>query len=396
MHLLNHEKKSLIKEITELNNKINNLKNEKQNKELKLELDDKNSSYANIQLEILKLSVNDPTPEKLHEIRNKLFNLLSLLDTEVKPNLDVNAIEHLQHEANRPDGIPLSERWGPKDIEFKIGLPSVLGAYSGIGKSRTSLNFCYDCIMTNRKVLFFSLEMTPGQLIANLIAIAKTIEKYNNNGSSNSTYFTKKILNSVKENNINDFTPFLKTIDEYLTVIDATGFTTSNIITAYEQCVSSNGIPDLVIIDYLQKIRAEKSSRANDRRVQVIETIELLTDTAKRSNSAWLWISQINRQSASDRNGAPAISGFQESASIEQNAALTMTIGRRKEHGPEMIEMWIEKNRFGRYAKFDLVLDPPSGAVLLAKEIKKETKNIDISKIEENTNNKYKENNIKF
>jgi hypothetical protein len=394
MHLLNHEKKSLLKEITELNNKINNLKNEKNNKALQLELDNKNSAYGNIQLEILKLSVNDPTPEKLHEIKNKLYYLLALLDTEVKPNLAVNAIKHLELEANRPDGIPLSERWGPKDIEFKIGLPSVLGAYSGIGKSRTSLNFCYDCIMTNRKVLFFSLEMTPGQLIANLIAIAKTIEKQNN-GSSNSPYFTKKILNSVKENNINDFTPLLKTINEYLTVIDATGFTTSNIITAYDQFVPQNGVPELVIIDYLQKIRAEKNSLSNDRRVQVIEIIELLTDIAKRSNSAWLWISQINRQSATDKNGAPAISGFQESASIEQNAALTMTIGRRKEHGPEIIEMWIEKNRFGRYDKFDLVLDPPSGAILYSKEINKETKEKNISQTD-NTIKKYKQNSIKF
>jgi len=394
MHLISQEKKAIIKDISDLAKKINELEKEKKGKELQLTIDDKTLHFSRRQLELMELSIVELTYENLLKIKNKLISLLSFLDLEVKPNLKVNALEHLQNEANRPDGIPLSERWGPQEIEFKIGLPSVLGAYSGVGKSRTSLNFCYDCITTNRKVLFFSLEMTPGQLIANLIAIAKAIDYYKSNGSSNSNYFTKRVLNSIKENDIDDYSTIINLVDSHLTVIDSAGFTTSNIITAYEQYVSNTGIPDLVIIDYLQKIRAEKSSRNNDRRVQVIETIELLTDAAKRSDSAWLWISQINRQSVADKPGAPAISGFQESAAIEQNAALTMTIGRRKDQGPENIEMWIEKNRFGRYAKFDLVLDPSSGAVLSSQEIHTDKENKETKKTSSKSNNK--KNEVKF
>jgi len=120
------------------------------------------------------------------------------------------------------------------------------------------------------------------------------------------------------------------------------------------------------LIDYLQIIRPEKESIRNDRRLQVIETIELLTEKAKRTPAAWIIAAQTNRgshQAAKKSDSAPDHSSFQESAAIEQNAGLAMTL-HRPENEYNKLKINISKNRFGKLTEAELSIDPVSGAII--------------------------------
>jgi len=86
-------------------------------------------------------------------------------------DFDADLYDELKKESDRPPGIPLPTSWELDRIKFPRSLPSVIGAYSGVGKSRTILNLAYDAIINKRTCLLYSLEMTSGQLLACLCAI---------------------------------------------------------------------------------------------------------------------------------------------------------------------------------------------------------------------------------
>lgn len=276
------------------------------------------------------------------EFAGELRKLASRLEAARMFFPDADALGQLRAEANRPEGFELPDTWGLPGIKILPGLPTMLGGYSGFGKSRTAINLVLDSIYKKRRILFFSVEMTPGQVWAALIA--QDVYRQTKEQVSRS-----KILELVRK----DDPRALDTIEyarEFLTVIDASQWKASEVCAQFDAYANRRERePDIVFLDYLQILTPEDPKL--DRRLQIIDTMGLLTAKAKQSISAWVIVAQTNRQSHKEGRGkAGDHSSFQESAAIEQNAALTILIGRPEDE-PYSIEINVSKNRFGPTTK---------------------------------------------
>lgn len=298
-------------------------------------------------------------------------------------------LEVLLRGADRPAGYLLPAHWNKfygtnertsavnkslEKIRIPVGLPTIVGAFSGVGKSRTLINLVYDALENQRPVLVLSLEMTEDQILASLVRIHLSLLDALNHRKSAAPSIGE-LYRSVREHcdgpemfDKPEFVKYLERVKKNLTVVDATGFTSSNLIECFESYSQKKGFePSQVFIDYVQIIKPENQSTRNERRVQMIETMEILTQKAKETNSSWIMAAQLNRSSHQNSKGkGNAVadhSSFQESAAIEQNAALTMNLARNSEDAQSLL-IRISKNRFGPTAEeISLAVDMSTGAI---------------------------------
>lgn len=319
-------------------------------------------------LEFLSFQNDFQNKLKLIEQGKASITDLSLMSKDFKTKIKVSQeitfgnsfAELLTEEANRDIGIPLPLHWKLYDeredgrksgqIFMKRGLPSLIGAFSGAGKTTFLLNLILDAIKQKRKSIFFSLEMTESQLAMNLYRIwmkeskgrTYDIETFSKQGKTPEEQLT--------------FMEFQNFVQGHLTLVYCRGKSSSEIIELHDRFIQKNEV-DQVFLDYLQIISPEKSSRVKDRRLQVIETMELLTDRIAETKSAWIISAQTNREG--HKEGNQDHSNFQESASIEQNSGLAIVLKRRLEEGSDkdILEVNVSKNRFGACRKKDLFID---------------------------------------
>lgn len=107
---------------------------------------------------------------------------------------------------------------------------------------------------------------------------------------------------------------------------------------------ASNGL-GLVIIDYLQLIRARDSRIPREQ--QVAEMSNSLKGLAKELDIPILLLCQLNRQS--EINGrAPKLSDLRESGQLEQDCDVCLMLWKPDEEEPNRIECTIQKNRNGQ------------------------------------------------
>lgn len=305
----------------------------------------------------------------------KRFDKTILIESDILLPVDVFGL--LNEEANQDLGIPLPNHWKFYDeksnghkkngIFMKRGLPTIIGAYSGVGKSTFLLNLLWDSLLShnNRKAIFFSLEMTKSQIIANLFKqFIRSVH-----GESLDMAELKERIKNPKKNEIEDFQ---NKVENNLSLIYARGKTGSELLRVYDKVVQSKGQePDQIFIDYLQIIKPESNDR--DRRNQVIETTEKLTAFASDTKASWIISAQTNRESNDAKDKDFDHSSFQESSSIEQNSGLCILLRREwQEQGEvDILKVNVSKNRFGTTRIQDLEIDKKSGYILGVAEEKK-------------------------
>ena len=290
-----------------------------------------------------------------NELSKKAFRLSLDLQADHKLDLEIPLKDILIAGAERPGGIPVPRNWKLENIYFPRSLPTMIGGYTGIGKSRMMINIIYDCIKNKRKCLVFSLEMTVDQLLAILCLIhfSDTMSVDELNLAS---------IYGMARNENPKLMDFLDNAQEYITIVDAGKYTASDIAAAYSRYAHIKECdPEIVCIDYLQIITPEPDASRNDRRLQVIQTVEILTEFTKRTLSAWIFMVQMSRRG--NQEGADVdSSAFQESASIEQNAGLAIMLFRPKDT-KDKLSIKVSKNRFGRMDKSEVSLNVKSGAI---------------------------------
>lgn len=122
-------------------------------------------------------------------------------------------------------------------------------------------------------------------------------------------------------------------------------------ITALSQTVgeaSAAGL-DLLVVDYLQRVRPPESAREGDRYRQVTEVSNALAAMTKALRVPALVISSMNREAmGSDR---PTIGGARGSGDIEYDAVTLWQLRRGREppegDGSRVVELHLTKNRRG-------------------------------------------------
>jgi len=190
----------------------------------------------------------------------------------------------------------------------------LLGARPGMGKTSFALNIArHAAVKANKRVAFFSLEMSKEQLVSRLLSTEAMV------GGT-----------KLRTGKLSD--------DEWIHIIEAGDilsktqmyFDDNPTITVPEMKAKLRRLKDvdLVVVDYLQLMN---SSSKIDNRVQEISQITRnMKIMAKELNVPVLTLSQLARDSEKRTNHRPVLSDLRDSGSIEQDADIVMFLYREE------------------------------------------------------------------
>lgn len=232
----------------------------------------------------------------------------------------------------------------------------ILAARPGMGKTSFALNICRNvAVSSQRKVAFFSLEMTREQLALRILSSESGVSGHRlRDGRLQPDEWTA----------IADAASRLHGAPIY---IDEAG----NIsVTEMKAKLRREGDIGLVVIDYLQLMGGQNvSSRVQD----ISDITRALKIMAKELNVPVILLSQLNRSAESRTGHKPMLSDLRDSGSIEQDADIVLFLyregyysgnpdgmtGNAQEMQPENIDQnkalcIIAKNRHGQTGEIAL------------------------------------------
>ena len=221
-------------------------------------------------------------------------------------------------------GVPT----GLKDLDEKLGGLHksdlvILAGRPGMGKTALATNIAYHAAqnLTSRQedssIAFFSLEMSSEQLSTRILSEQARIKSDDIRRGK------------VTESEINRYIETSRNIYNLPLYIDETpAITISTLSNRARRIKRLHGL-SLVVIDYIQLMRAPNSNNRSDNRVQeVSEITQGLKALAKELKVPVLALSQLSRAVESRDDKKPQLSDLRESGSIEQDADVVMFVYR--------------------------------------------------------------------
>lgn len=204
------------------------------------------------------------------------------------------------------------------------GTVGTIGARPSVGKTTLAVNIAEN--NSDKKILFFSLEMSCRMVYDKIIASVANID-YKNAVNHDVGFDTVTAVLDKHKN---------------FTVID-------NITTAEEMTEMIRRLkPDMVFIDYIQIVYTKKQYDVIRQRIDYIS--QLLKRTAKQVNCCIICLSQLAR-SAKEK---ATMSALKESGGLEQDSDYIILIERPyvldksdKEILPSDTKIIVDKNKFG-------------------------------------------------
>lgn len=192
------------------------------------------------------------------------------------------------------------------------------------------------------KIQFFSMEMTMHQLVTRLIAGEARVNAHNLRSGRSSDADFRMITTKLPE---------LSKLPIY---IDDTPAQTAMDLRAKARRMKHEQGVDMVIVDYLQLMRAP--GKAPSREQEIAEISRSLKALAKELNIPVVALSQLNRGVENRSDKRPVLSDLRESGAIEQDADVVLFVHRPETYGiekvdgidtPGMAEIVIAKQRNG-------------------------------------------------
>lgn len=191
----------------------------------------------------------------------------------------------------------------------------IVGARPAMGKTSFALNIARNAaVMANKKVLFFSLEMTKEQLAQRILSMEARVESFKMRTGEIHDEEWKRLAAATSS---------LSTCKLYL---DDT-----SLITVPEMKARIRRLKDvdLVVIDYLQLMRG--TGRTESRVQEVSEITRSLKLMAKDLGIPVITLAQLSRSTeARGKSHRPQLADLRESGSIEQDADIVLMLYREE------------------------------------------------------------------
>lgn len=226
--------------------------------------------------------------------------------------------------------------WGLKE-----GL-TIIGARTSQGKSSFVSQLAYDLALSGKSVLFLSLEMTEINIVERLFCFEASIDNYDllRGRFKTDERIKQKWDHFIETMNAIDMTITCgigKTFPELLKLVKITN-------------------PDVLVLDYIQSIRA----RAGEMREMINEYVRELRQLALEQKFVGIVCSQIGRAGAGD--SPPSLHHLKESGTLEEHADTVILL-----HWPYHYDnlkpindysVIIAKQRNGRTGKHSVLFEP--------------------------------------
>lgn len=197
----------------------------------------------------------------------------------------------------------------------------IIAARPGVGKSAFAIQLAINVakanksIPTNKKIAFFSLEMSNQQLVNRLVSNIGAIDS--------NKLRVGNALNAVEWLKFNTAVQQLKKTNIYFD--DETTISTNDIKAKCRKIKQEQGL-DLIIIDYLQLLQSK--TKSNSRLEEITKISRDLKQLAKELKVPVIALSQLSRSSERSEDKIPKLSHLRESGSIEQDADIVLFLHR--------------------------------------------------------------------
>lgn len=231
----------------------------------------------------------------------------------------------------------------------------IVAARPGKGKSALAMQIALNAAKRGVKVLYISLEMSPddctSRLTANIAGISSRLLMFG--GTLTEAEYAKYAEASAKLSE-------LPIVFNRRTGMDMRGVTAL----AYKER------PGLIVLDHIGLLDQEnKKATLYESTTKNSRSAKLL---AMRMNIPLLCLCQLNRAGASDRGGEfrATMANLRESGAIEQDADTVTLLHRpcekedRGEWDPDMLELYLDKNRRGPTGVVRMAYFPNTGRIV--------------------------------
>lgn len=226
---------------------------------------------------------------------------------------------------------------------LRCGTVFIVGARPSTGKTAFALNVAANQLETpNRKVMFFSLEMTAETIWERVMAARLGID------------YNRFSQNKLAENDIVQIrkeAEKLKSEGRFLVTEDF--YNVELICNAIRE-----NLPDLAVVDFMQIISATGKFENVRNRIDYISA--MFKRTAKDTGCVILVLSQLSRAG----KDAPTMSDLKESGGLEQDGDYIALLHRPyvvnkgdSTLSPEQTELMLDKNKFGSVGKVEMWFD---------------------------------------
>jgi len=233
---------------------------------------------------------------------------------------------------------------------------TILGARPGMGKTALALNIANNAADKGAKVAIFSLEMTAQALTVR--AICSRAKVRSRRGTDAPPYTTEEI-ERIKEAS-------QAFADLPIYIHDETVNPVTLKASAMRIAREAGGL-DLIIVDYLQKMRGVTGKRNENREQEVAGVSIALTNIAKDMRVAMFALAQLSRKCEERNEPRPTLSDLRDSGQIEQDGDLVLLLYRPKFYNPkakDTAEVIIAKQRDGETGVVNLTFYGPCASFL--------------------------------
>jgi len=235
------------------------------------------------------------------------------------------------------------EGFDSRTAGLKKGNLIVLAARPSMGKTALSLNIASNAALNNKKVGFFSIEMSSEELTLRMLSSFSGINSQNINRCFLNPHETIPFMQAAAS--LYEVNVFIE---------DSSSITMNSIRSISRKLKIKEGI-DLIIIDYLQLITAE--GRFDNKNHEISYISRSLKSLARELDIPILVLSQLSRGVENRADRRPMLSDLRDSGAIEQDADVVFFIYRDviynpdTEH-PDQAEIIISKQRNGPTGSF--------------------------------------------
>ena len=277
------------------------------------------------------LNTKEQNAEKIIENTEKsLFDLAergSFSQSFLKFNQALDQTIEMATLAMKSDQGVVGVPTGLKDLDEKLGGLHksdlvILAGRPGMGKTALATNIAYHAAQNllsrqeKSSVAFFSLEMSSEQLSTRILSEQARIKSDDIRRGK------------VTEEEINRYIETSRNIYNLPLFIDETpAITIATLCNRARRIKRLFGV-SLIVVDYIQLMRASNSNRTDNRVQEVSEITQGLKALAKELKVPVLALSQLSRAVESRDDKKPQLSDLRESGSIEQDADVVMFVYR--------------------------------------------------------------------
>ncbi len=222
---------------------------------------------------------------------------------------------------------------------------TILAARPSVGKTSLVTNMIYNIISKNPKarVLFFTLEMDDWSIYEKMLCGAAGVSSNQLRDGWTTPAQREEMLKCCKE---------LDASDAF--VNDSSDLNSSKIRAIARQMNARKPI-DLVVVDYLQFVKAADGTSTREQ--QVSEISRSMKSMSKELDCPVIILSQLSRDSEkNDRR--PRLSDLRDSGAIEQDADVVEMLWNNREQ--QYIELIVAKNRVGATGMVKLHFNAPT------------------------------------